>query len=63
MKENPNNFQPSPAGKLSSLPSLVRQLLCSCNSSSSPPEDSSSFFPPANPSVATQTVSPATKSR
>jgi len=42
-------------GKLSSLPSLVRRLLCSC-SSSSPPEDSSAFFPPANPSVATQTV-------
>jgi len=45
-------------GKLSSLPSVVRRLLCSCNSSSSssPNEDSSAFFPPANPSVATQTV-------
>jgi len=44
-------------GKLSSLPSLVSGLLCSCSSSSSPPEDSSIYFPPANPSVATQTVS------
>ena len=55
MKENPHNFQPSPAGKLSSLPSLVRRLLCSC--SSPPAEDSSAFFPPSNPCVATQTVS------
>jgi len=41
-------------GKLSSLPSLVRRLLCSC--SSPPAEDSSAFFPPSNPCVATQTV-------
>jgi len=41
-------------GKLSSLPSLVWRFLCSC--SPPPAEDSSAFFPPSNPSVATQTV-------
>merc|ERR1711990_1283802 len=40
-------------GKLSSLPSLVRRLLCSSSRWS---EDSSNFFPTSNPSVATQTV-------
>ena len=47
-------FSSSPVGKLSSLPSLVRRLLCSSSRWS---EDSSNFFPTSNPSVATQTVS------